>query len=380
MEPSDEVQVSLAAVLPSTIIPVVLVIAVLVVIVVGVAVATKRHRNRILQIERQAEQAYSNLYALTAPADNPLLALVELNIEYNFALLEVVDKLGEGYFGNVYKARAPGLQRGEHEAGEFVAVKTLKNNSVQEILVEFVKEVKTCAEFDHDNVVRLLGICTSTQTCMIFEYMDLGSLLDLIQKSDTNNPDYNPQFPYLLNNDQLLHIVLQIARGLSYLSYQNFVHRDIAARNCLVNSQLVVKISDFGLSRNISADNYYRLKADKNNFMPIRWMPPEAILYGKFTLKSDVWSFGVLMWEVYTLGEQPYSSLSNHEVIDCLKASKVLDHPRRCPMGVYNIMHSCWTRIPSKRPTMHQIEQRLHLYSRGEMDALENYVNLAPEQ
>ena len=372
---------NLKIIIPLTVSPVLIVLAIVIIIVLALLLVSRNKKQHVRHLEELAQHQIdnSNLYAL-ASVYNPFEFLDEYHIEYNFALIDVVDKLGEGYFGNVFKARAPGLVRGDYTAGEFVAVKTLKDDANPERLQDFAKEVNVCVQFDHPNIVRLLGVCTaSAQRCMIFEYMDLGSLDYCLRSSNPNDEDYSPS-GFSLIPDNFLSLVLQLSRAMDYLASLNFVHRDIASRNCLLDSEFTAKIADFGLSRNISAQNYYRIGAGKKNYLPIRWMPPEALLYGKFTLKSDVWSFGTLMWEVYTYGQLPYTGLSNHEVIDFIKDSKVLERPDNCPMGVYDIMRSCWVRIPSQRPSMKQIMNRLELYSRGEVDPAREYVNLAPEK
>ena len=364
----------LQIILPSTIIPTFLIIFIAIAVAIILVIITRKQKRAISHLEELVQHVDSNLYSLTV-IKNPFEFLDEHNIEYNFALIEVVDRLGEGYFGHVYKARAPGLSNDN----EFFAVKTLKEDSGNDTMESFAKEVRICVQFDHPNVVKLLAVCTrSVQKCMIFEYMDLGSLDDALRRSCPSDENYNASDPNLIVPDQFLNIVLQIARGLTYLSSLNFVHRDIAARNCLLDTKFRTKIADFGLSRNIGTQNYYRIGSGKN-YLPIRWMPPEALFYGKFTLQSDVWSYGVLMWEVYTYGQLPFTGLSSHEVIDNIKASKVLNCPDLCPLGVYDIMYSCWVRVPSRRPTIGQILHRLELFEKGEVDHTSSYVNLVPK-
>ena len=226
----------------------------------------------------------------------------------------------------------------------------------------FCKEVRAVAGFDHPNIVHMLAICaTGTHKCMIFECMDCGSLDKLLRKSDPENPTVDPterETGALIASSDFLHCSLQVARGVAYLASRKYVHHDIASRNCLVDGNLTVKIGDFGLSRELSAMDYYRVGGTQA-YLPVRWMPPEALLFGKFTTQSDVWSFGVVMWEVYTFGHQPYTGLSNHEVIDSVKASRVLECPKLCPASVYDVMKVCWTRSPVKRPNMDVIVARL---------------------
>lgn len=291
-------------------------------------------------------------------ANSPFQFLGEYDMEYNYSSLEVISELGEGAFGRVFKARAPGLHRG-NVTPEFVAVKTLKDGNMLE---SFCKEIKVVVQFDHPNIIRLLAVCSeASQKCMVFEYMDLGGMDDLLRKSDPeNNTTDNRERDGIVHitPSEFLHCCLQIAQGVAYLAEQKYVHRDIASRNCLVDHNLVVKIGDFGLSRDVGVMDYYRVGGTQA-YLPVRWMPPEALLFGKFTTQSDVWSFGVLMWEVYTFGHQPYRGLSNHEVIDAIKTTKILECPNLCPASIYDIMKICWTRSPTKRPNMDVVLARL---------------------
>ena len=379
--PTSNSSLSLIIIISSVAGPLVLVLITVLVIFIVICGVTRRTKKAIKNLEAQSiyvgggEGTIGNSYAAMQSlmsVRNPFEILSDYNLEYNYALLEVVDRLGEGYFGIVYKSTAPGL------SSDFVAVKTLKYQEL-DMLGKFAKEAWTCARFDHENVIKLLGVCTNgAQKCMIFEYMELGSLDGLLRKSSPSSPDYNPQDTHLLTPYQFLNVSIQLARGLVYLSSLNFVHRDIASRNCLVDSSYKAKIADFGLSRNIGGQNYYRVGSGKN-LLPIRWMPPEAIFFSTFTLKSDVWSFGVLLWEIYTYGRLPYGGLTNHEVIDNIRGARVLDKPDLCPLGVYDIMRACWNQVPAKRVSITTILERLETYERGEAIPHRNYANLMPQ-
>lgn len=145
--------------------------------------------------------------------------------------------------------------------------------------------------------------------------------------------------------------------GMEYLSGHHYVHRDLAARNCLVGDNLTVKISDFGLSRDVYSSDYYRVQS--KSLLPVRWMPPESILYGKFTTESDVWSYGVVLWEIYSYGLQPYYGYSNQEVIDMIRSRQLLPCPEDCPSRLYTLMIECWHEVPSRRPQFPEINSRL---------------------
>ena len=152
-------------------------------------------------------------------------------------------------------------------------------------------------------------------------------------------------------------MAINIAAGLEYLSKRHFVYRDLATRNCLINHQLFVKISDFGLSKDIYSKDYYRL-GDKS-VLPIRWMPPEAIVFSKFTTQSDIWSFGIVLWEIFSSGAQPYYTLSNEEVIDYVTNEKVLRQPVECPSELYDLIVDCWATNPDDRPTASEVHRAL---------------------
>jgi len=217
---------------------------------------------------------------------------------------------------------------------------------------------------------------------MIFEYMELGALRELLQKSNPRNPDFYQLSPdeSTVKPSQFLTICIQLAKGLDYLSKKRFVHRDIATRNCLVDSQFVCKIADFGLSRDVYESDYYKV-GSKSACLPVRWMPPESLLYGRFTIKSDVWSYGVLMWEIFTFAARPYFGATNHEVIDKIRGMVLLECPPLCTQEIYTVMFQCWEKMPMKRPLIGEILgalERLQDSNVTVIKDIENYVNLQP--
>ena len=158
---------------------------------------------------------------------------------------------------------------------------------------------------------------------------------------------------------------------MEYLSSHHYVHRDLAARNTLVGESLTVKISDFGLSRDIYSADYYRVQS--KSLLPVRWMPPESILYGKFTTESDVWAFGVVLWEIYSFGLQPYYGYSNSEVIEMIRSRQLLPCPEDCPSRMYAFMVECWHEIPTRRPPFAEIHARLRQWEGSGATGLAGY-------
>ncbi|XP_059175620.1 muscle, skeletal receptor tyrosine protein kinase-like isoform X3 [Physella acuta] len=246
----------------------------------------------------------------------------------------------------------------KHSQGQLIAIKMLKEDASETVQADFEREASLMVEFDHPNIVRLLGVCTiGKPMCLLFEYMSKGDLNEFLRlcspdqclrRSDAGSVPSIDEVSSIDMADQL-HMARQIANGMIYLSDRGYVHRDLATRNCLVGRGLTVKISDFGLARSIHSMDYYH-GSDKDA-IPIRWMPPEAILFNKFSSQSDVWSFGVLLWEIFSFALQPYYGMTHEEVINYLRAGKVLAPTENETTVVYELMKSCWHKKPSSRPS-----------------------------
>ncbi|XP_053555980.1 muscle, skeletal receptor tyrosine-protein kinase [Bombina bombina] len=295
-----------------------------------------------------------------------------ISLEYPRNNIEYVRDIGEGAFGRVFQARAPGLL--SYEPFTMVAVKMLKEEASADMQADFQREAALMAEFDHPNIVKLLGVCAvGKPMCLLFEYMAHGDLNEYLRHrspralsslshsslaAKVRLSDFNPS--PLSCTDQL-HIARQVSAGMAYLSERKFVHRDLATRNCLVGESMVVKIADFGLSRNIYSADYY--KANENDAIPIRWMPPESIFYNRYTSESDCWAYGVVLWEIFSYGMQPYYGMAHEEVIYYVRDGNILSCPENCPLELYNLMRLCWSKIPSDRPSfacIHRILERMY--------------------
>ena len=289
--------------------------------------------------------------------------------------LKIEEELGEGHFGKIYFAWATRIV--DDEAKTLVAVKTMKQGSSRETAEDFRKQMEIAMDFDHPNVVRLLGICTRDEPLyLIAEVTKQGDLKEYIRKAHPNETRPRP----LLSIAQLVDIAAQAASGVAYLASRPFVHRDIAARNFVVGengNKLTIKISDYGMAIDEYKEEYYRRRGAA---LPIRWMAPEAIADEKETVESDVWSLGVVLWEIFALGSLPYFRQSNEDVIDgILRGSLSLDRPSLCPRSVYQFMLRCWERNPSERIKSDDVANALKAMSdMGDISASHLAVSPAP--
>ncbi|XP_027754903.1 proto-oncogene tyrosine-protein kinase ROS isoform X1 [Empidonax traillii] len=266
--------------------------------------------------------------------------------------------LGRGAFGEVYEGTAVDiLKDGSGESK--VAVKTLKKGATDHEKSEFLKEAYLMSKFDHPHILKLLGVCLLNEPqYLILELMEGGDLLNYLRgarKQKLQNP--------LLTVTDLLDICLDVCKGCVYLEKMHFIHRDLAARNCLVSekeyesSSRIVKIGDFGLARDVYKNDYYRKRGE--GLLPVRWMAPESLIDGVFTNHSDVWAFGILVWETLTLGQQPYPGLSNTEVLHHVRSGGRLESPNNCPDDLCDLMTRCWSQEPHNRPTFSYIHDKL---------------------
>ncbi|XP_026149381.1 insulin-like growth factor 1 receptor isoform X3 [Mastacembelus armatus] len=259
-------------------------------------------------------------------------------------------ELGQGSFGMVYEGLAKGVVKDEPETR--VAIKTVNESASMRERIEFLNEASVMKEFNCHHVVRLLGVVSQGQpTLVIMELMTRGDLKSYLRSLRPKEQQWSSlSLPPL---KKMLQMAGQIADGMAYLNANKFVHRDLAARNCMVAEDFTVKIGDFGMTRDIYETDYYR-KGGKG-LLPVRWMSPESLKDGVFTTNSDVWSFGVVLWEIATLAEQPYQGLSNEQVLRFVMEGGLLEKPQNCPDMLFELMRMCWQYNPKMRPSFVEI-------------------------
>ncbi|KAI4899946.1 hypothetical protein NFI96_025633, partial [Prochilodus magdalenae] len=254
--------------------------------------------------------------------------------EINPSELTFMKELGSGQFGVV--------KLGKWRALCTVAIKIINEGAMSED--DFLEEAKIMTRLCHPKLVQLYGVCTVQRPiCIVTELMEKGSLLQVLHSSaDT------------LHGGRLLTMCQDVCEGMQYLEDNKFIHRDLAARNCLVNERNVVKVCDFGMTRYVLDNQYTSSMGAK---FPVRWSPPEVLHYQKYSSKSDVWSFGVLMWEVFSEGRTPFGNRSNADVVEEVTQGGRLYRPQKCPQSIYNIMFQCWHERPQGRPSFSDLLQ-----------------------
>ncbi|KAJ2944619.1 hypothetical protein O0L34_g3972 [Tuta absoluta] len=269
--------------------------------------------------------------------------------------LTFLEEVGEGCFGKVHKGL---LRTGDGE--DIVAIKVLKESAGRSAEEDFVREVSIMSAFRHPNILSLVGVVyrndINASPWMVFEYMEWGDLAGVLRGSRGGGRDAPS-----LDNSALLHVAMQVARGMQYLASRRFVHRDLAARNCLVGANLTVKIADFGMSRDVYTSDYYKMGGERP--MPVRWMSPESIVYARFTHESDVWSYGVVLWEIYSRGKQPFYGHNNEDATKIILQGIVLVPPEDCPRFACELMRECWRSDPRDRINFEEICRKLEVAS-----------------
>ncbi|XP_075975168.1 receptor protein-tyrosine kinase sevenless [Anticarsia gemmatalis] len=276
------------------------------------------------------------------PTDAELAGLPHIRREQ----ITLTKFLGSGAFGEVFEGVA--RQINGSTADTKVAVKTLRKSATEQEKTEFLKEAALMSNFKHEHILRLLGVCLDNDpNYIIMELMEGGDLLSYLRAKRASL--YTPESLTLLD---LLNMCVDVTKGCRYLEEMHFVHRDLACRNCLVAHRAngrVVKIGDFGLARDIYKNDYYRKEGE--GLLPVRWMAVECLVDGVFSCQSDVWAWGVLCWEVLSLGQQPYPARTNRQVLAYVRAGGTPDRPPNCPSAFYDLLQKCWSYSAETRPS-----------------------------
>ena len=321
-----------------------------------------------IEIEEDEEgsnyQFYYSVYSRPQPLPEtePLVVVEEKNIR-------LLKDLGMGRFGKVQLAHTVGLSLKQLQLSKsnenshinlLVAVKRLKPDADESVQEAFKNDINFMARLNHKNVIRLLGVCYSEPSFIMMEYMEKGDLNHYLKCHEFSPGNSYPLPVGNVNTDVLAYMCLQIACGMKYLASLKFIHRDLATRNILVGQNFTVKIADFGMSQQLYSSFYFRIKG--NAALPIRWMAKECF-FGRFSEKTDVWAFGITMWEVFTMCQrQPYEFFTDQELIDDVTKQEdrtLLPQPENCPEEVYQIMLCCWARVPEDRAKFAEVYEKL---------------------
>ncbi|XP_036006842.1 tyrosine-protein kinase Lck [Fundulus heteroclitus] len=250
--------------------------------------------------------------------------------------LKLERRLGAGQFGEVWM--------GVYNNDRKVAIKNLKMGTMS--VEAFMAEANMMKNLQHPRLVRLFAVVTQEPIFIVTEYMENGSLVDFLKTQEGSK----------LSTNTLIDMSSQVADGMAFIERKNYIHRDLRAANILVSQELICKVADFGLARLIEDNEYTAREGAK---FPIKWTAPEAINYGTFSIKSDVWSFGILLTEIVTYGRIPYPGMSNPEVIQNLERGYRMPKPENCPDELYDIMQECWRERPEERPTFDYLKHLL---------------------
>ena len=315
--------------------------------------------------EEEVEDVYAPIYSLPNALETSGTVL-----QFKPENIHRIKTLGTGYFGKVLLADTVGLSLKELKMSETdddksksvrVAVKTLRRKPEKQRKLAFDKELKFMSRLNHPNVVRTLGACMVDTPFIVMEYMEKGDLNGYLQDFDTIEQRNAPPTDLTISVGTLVSMSAQIADAMKYLASRNYIHRDLATRNCLVGPESRIKIADFGMSKNLYESHYYTIKG--HVILPVRWMAKECF-YGKFSAKTDVWAFGVTMWEIFTLAKDiPYEDMDDTEVVaDASRREgdrQLLERSSDCPPEVYDVMMMCWKGEPSDRATFETLHEAL---------------------
>ncbi|XP_075215435.1 protein tyrosine kinase 2 Fak isoform X2 [Lycorma delicatula] len=302
---------------------------------------TPKHRN----ITDGSNTILSEDYAEIVDEEGDYSTPATRDYELVRSQVELGETIGQGQFGDVHKGTCK-IKTANGETVVPVAVKTCKADADLAMAEKFLEEAYVMQQFDHPHIIRLIGVCSESPIWIVMELARFGELRAYLKSNSTR-----------LDLAILLLYCFQLSTALSYLESKKFVHRDIAARNVLVSSHHCVKLADFGLSRWVEDQSYYKASKGK---LPIKWMSPESISFRRFTTASDVWMFGVCIWEILMVGVKPFEGVKNNDVLGKIENGERLPLPPRCPPRLYSLMSQCWSFEPSKRPTFKEIKEVLN--------------------
>ncbi|XP_044256140.1 fibroblast growth factor receptor homolog 1-like isoform X2 [Tribolium madens] len=313
----------------------------------------------VVKIEKQKSQNNNSGDGMISEYELPM----DSDWEIPRSLLCLGKSLGEGAFGKVVKAEAVGLLK--PGVTSIVAVKMLKEGHTDNEMMDLVSEMEMMKMIGkHNNIINLLGCCTQGGPLyVVVEYAPYGNLRDFLRQHRPSS-GYEPAIGLeekekkTLTQKDLVSFAYQVARGMEYLASRRCIHRDLAARNVLVSDDYFLKIADFGLARDIHCNDYYRKTTDGR--LPVKWMAPEALFHRVYTTQSDVWSYGILLWEIMTLGGTPYPSVPSVEkLFQLLRNGHRMEKPPCCSLEIYILMRECWSYKPNERPTFSQLVEDL---------------------
>ncbi|XP_052872793.1 tyrosine kinase receptor Cad96Ca [Anopheles cruzii] len=358
---------------------------------------TEDSRNSIGLSHWSGPMAFSNRYTSPWERDangHHLQATSQLSEESNGSLsakdrwefprhrLKVFNILGEGAFGQVWRCEATDIDG--HEGISVTAVKTLKENASEAERSDLLSELQVLKSLEpHINVVRLLGCCTEKDPIfVVLEYVNMGKLQTFLRNSRVEKHYGNTHGKSkILTSGDLTSFMFQVARGMDFLTSRGIIHRDLAARNILITDDHTCKVADFGFARDIVTSKVYERKSEGR--LPIRWMATESLYDNIFTVKSDIWSFGILMWEIVTLGSTPYPGIAAADVMRKVRDGYRLEKPEHCRRELYNIMFYCWAHDAGERPGFPEVVEMLDRLLQTETDYIElerfpdhNYYNM----
>lgn len=309
----------------------------------------------VVKIEKQKLQANNAEDGMVSEYELPM----DSDWEINRNCLILGKNLGEGAFGRVVKAEATNIIKPGNRS--VVAVKMLKEGHTDNEMMDLVSEMEMMKMIGkHINIINLLGCCTQGGPLfVIVEYAPFGNLRDFLrQHRPSSGYELAVGEKKTLTQKDLVSFAYQVARGMEYLASRRCIHRDLAARNVLVSDDYILKIADFGLARDIHCSDYYRKTTDGR--LPVKWMAPEALFHRVYTTQSDVWSYGILLWEIMTLGGTPYPSVPSVEkLFQLLRNGHRMEKPPCCSLEIYMLMRECWSYQPNERPVFSELVEDL---------------------